>query len=154
MNRLEQMTETSLWQAGRISELLDEIAALKSQEPVAYWIPKAEQFCIANPDGRPFVKAWEPLFLAAGAQPVQQKIGDKCAMPMVYPDRAHEYYAAQEQAQERKPLFGDFLAWAIDNGYDTANTCNSNTGKWICLNPMTGDLWKAWQAAHGIKEMK
>ena len=55
-------------------------------------------------------------------------------------------------AQERKPLFGDFLAWAIDNGYDTANTCNSNTGKWICLNPMTGDLWKAWQAAHGIKE--
>jgi hypothetical protein len=32
------------------------------QEPVAYWIPKAEQFCIADPSGRPFAKAWEPLY--------------------------------------------------------------------------------------------
>ena len=33
-----------------------------AQEPVAYWIPKAEQFCIADPSCRPFVKAWEPLY--------------------------------------------------------------------------------------------
>ncbi len=26
--------------------------------------------------------------------------------------------------------------------------------KWLCLNPMTADLWKAWQAAHGIKGEK
>jgi hypothetical protein len=32
------------------------------QEPVAWWIPKAEQFCIKQPGERPFAKAWEPLF--------------------------------------------------------------------------------------------
>lgn len=37
-------------------------------QPAAYWIPKAEQFCIAKPGERPFAKAWEPLY----AQPVQQ----------------------------------------------------------------------------------
>ena len=31
-------------------------------KPVAYWIPKAEQFCFASPTGRPFAKAWEPLY--------------------------------------------------------------------------------------------
>lgn len=41
------------------------------QEPVAYWIPKAEQFCIADPNGRPFAKAWEPLYTSP--QPAQQK---------------------------------------------------------------------------------
>ena len=38
------------------------------QEPVAYWIPKAEQFCIADPSGRPFAKAWEPLYTSPPAQ--------------------------------------------------------------------------------------
>ena len=32
------------------------------EQPVAYWIPKAEQFCFASPTGRPFAKAWEPLY--------------------------------------------------------------------------------------------
>jgi hypothetical protein len=41
------------------------------QEPVAYWIPKAEQFCIADPSGRPFAKAWEPLYTTPPAAPVQ-----------------------------------------------------------------------------------
>lgn len=32
-------------------------------QPAAWWIPKAEQFCLAKPDGRrPFAKAWEPLY--------------------------------------------------------------------------------------------
>jgi len=31
-------------------------------EPVAYWVPKAEQFCLADKGGRPFAKAWEPLY--------------------------------------------------------------------------------------------
>lgn len=44
-------------------ELRAQVEALtKPQEPVAYWIPKAEQFCIADPGGRPFAKAWEPLY--------------------------------------------------------------------------------------------
>ena len=42
-----------------IREALAEQSA--QQEAVAYWIPKAEQFCIADPSGRPFAKAWEPL---------------------------------------------------------------------------------------------
>lgn len=38
--------------------------------PVAWWIPKAEQFCLAKPSGeRPFAKAWEPLYAAAPAVP-------------------------------------------------------------------------------------
>ncbi len=54
-------------------------------------------------------------------------------------------------AQQRKPQFKEFIKWADAQGYDCAQTCNSDTGEWICLNPMTADLWKAWQAAHGIK---
>jgi hypothetical protein len=52
-------------------------------------------------------------------------------------------------AQPAAPDFKAFKAWANDAGYDTAYT---NDGvNWICLNPMTADLWKVWQAAHGIK---
>lgn len=33
------------------------------EKPVAWWIPKAEQFCLPSSDGtRPFAKAWEPLY--------------------------------------------------------------------------------------------
>jgi len=32
------------------------------QEPVAYWIPKADQFCKEDTTGRPFAKAWESLY--------------------------------------------------------------------------------------------
>ena len=41
---------------------IKEALAQPQQEPVAYWIPKAEQFCIADPSGRPFAKAWKPLY--------------------------------------------------------------------------------------------
>ena len=52
-----------------INELRAKLAALEGQEPVAWWIPKAEQFCLSSKDGsRPFAKAWEPLFPAAGAR--------------------------------------------------------------------------------------
>jgi hypothetical protein len=54
--------------------------------------------------------------------------------------------AAQPAAvQEPVPDFKAFTAWANDAGYDTAYTHDGI--KWICLNPMTADLWKAWQAA-------
>jgi hypothetical protein len=42
----------------------EEGSALTEEKPVAYWIPKAEQFCFASPTGRPFAKAWEPLYTA------------------------------------------------------------------------------------------
>ena len=42
----------------------------QAAEPVAWWIPKAEQFCIAGKSGdRPFAKAWEPLYTTP--QPTQ-----------------------------------------------------------------------------------
>ena len=53
---------------------------------------------------------------------------------------------------QRKPQFKEFIKWAGAQGYDCAQTCNSDTGEWIVLHPMTADLWKGWQAAHGIKE--
>ena len=53
-----------------IREALAEQSA--QQEAVAYWIPKAEQFCIADPSGRPFAKAWEPLYTSPPAQPQQE----------------------------------------------------------------------------------
>ena len=44
----------------------------QAAEPVAWWIPKAEQFCIAGKSGdRPFAKAWEPLYTAP--QPVARE---------------------------------------------------------------------------------
>lgn len=43
-------------------------------EPVAWWIPKAEQFCLADKSGdRPFAKAWEPLYTTP--QPTQAQAG-------------------------------------------------------------------------------
>lgn len=59
--------------------------------------------------------------------------------------------ALEAQPAQRKPEFKEFIKWAGAQGYDCGQTCNSDTGEWIALNPMTADLWKAWQAAHGIK---
>ncbi len=51
-------------------------APVAQGEPVAWWIPKAEQFCIAKQDGsRPFAKAWEPLYAAPA--PVAQPLTDE-----------------------------------------------------------------------------
>ena len=44
----------------------------QAAEPVAWWIPKAEQFALADKSGdRPFAKAWEPLY--AAPQPVARE---------------------------------------------------------------------------------
>ena len=54
----------------------DGVASLSANavEPVAWWIPKAEQFCLADKSGdRPFAKAWEPLYTTP--QPTQPQAG-------------------------------------------------------------------------------
>jgi hypothetical protein len=40
-----------------------------------------------------------------------------------------------------------FEAWAKKEGFDTANTYDTDRSKWVWLNPMTTDLWCAWSAA-------
>jgi hypothetical protein len=40
-----------------------------------------------------------------------------------------------------------FLAWAEDAGYDAAHTYDTDRSRWVMLNPMTADLWRAWCAA-------
>ena len=61
---------------------------LREQEPVAYWIPKAEQFCIAGPSGRPFAKAWEPLYTSPPAQRTWVGLTDVEWMNIVNKDQA------------------------------------------------------------------
>lgn len=64
----------------------------------------------------------------------------KSVRPLVYGDTT---------PPASKPDFKAFKEWAVAAGYDTAHAHDGM--KWVCLNPMTADLWKAWQAAHGIK---
>lgn len=66
-------------------------------EPVAWWIPKAEQFCLADKSGdRPFAKAWEPLYTAP--QPTQSQAGAvpltpirQAALDLYKPPFRHEH---------------------------------------------------------------
>jgi hypothetical protein len=53
---------------------------------------------------------------------------------------------------QRKPQLKEFVLWLKGAGYDTALTYDTERSKWLFLSPMAADLWKAWQAAHGIKE--
>ena len=39
-----------------------------------------------------------------------------------------------------------FLEWAGKEGYDTAHTYDTERSQWVVFNPMTDDLWKAYQA--------
>ena len=40
----------------------------------------------------------------------------------------------------------EFEAWANGKGYDIAGTYDTDRSRWVWLNPMTADLWDAWQA--------
>jgi DNA repair ATPase RecN len=42
-------------------------------EPVAYWIPKAGQFCIAVESAPPFAKVWQPLYPASTLAALRQE---------------------------------------------------------------------------------
>jgi hypothetical protein len=46
--------------------------------------------------------------------------------------------------------FKVFRAWAGVHGYDTAYAHDGI--EWVCLNPMTNDLWKAWRASAFLSE--
>ena len=99
--------------------------------------------CTPDPIG----DAQDKLIAEMAAQPEQEHVcigwDDKTDTPIMG-------YTTPPAAQPAAPDFKAFKAWANDAGYDTAYT---NDGvNWICLSPMTADLWKAWQAAHGIKE--
>lgn len=61
--------------------------------------------------------------------------------------RATEAAIDTPASKTKRMEFAEFLQWAGVMGYDTAHTCNSDTGEWICLNPMTKDAWGAWRAA-------
>ena len=58
--------------------------------------------------------------------------------------------SATPPAPASVPDFKSFKEWAAGEGYDVAYTHDGI--KWVCLNPITADLWCAWQAAHGITE--
>ena len=77
------------------------------------------------------------------------KTADKWALQFYGKQKGKPLYTTSPQ---RKPSHKEFMEWAGKEGYDTAYTINSDNGKFIALSPMTADLWKAWQAAHSIKE--
>jgi hypothetical protein len=93
--------------------------------------------CVMEPEQQ------EPVQPVAFEVSLVEWVGNKL---MATPKTTTTPPAAQPAAvQEPVPDFKAFTAWANDAGYDTAYTHDGI--KWICLNPMTADLWKAWQAA-------
>jgi len=108
-------------------------------------LPKQEQ-------GEPVAKRLDPDDAWNFAKHVWNEM-DRKSMPGIYMQLVTESIVKHYTTpQQRKPKFKEFIEWAGSQGYDSAHTCNPDTGKWIALNPMTADLWKAWKAAHGIKE--
>ena len=87
--------------------------------PVAWWIPKAEQFALAKKDGsRPFAKAWEPLY---AAPPQRRPLSDEqisdlwCEVSntdFVTAD-AHVFARAIEAAHRDQTM----TDWRTANGY-------------------------------------
>ena len=76
------------------------IEAIRQQRVVAWWIPKAEQFCLQSKSGeRPFAKAWEPLFAA----------------PVVAPDVPNMFWNADDNEKMHTSI-SEFLNDEICNG--------------------------------------
>jgi hypothetical protein len=108
------------------SSLIAEMAAQPEQEPVA-WMYQ----CTADNSG--------PVLLQQKQNWAESGTGLWIETPLY----------TTPPAQPAVPDFKAFKEWAAGEGYDVAYTHDGI--KWVCLNPMTADLWKAWQAAHGIK---
>jgi hypothetical protein len=109
--------------ARELAEHFYSFAPAAPVQPVAYWIPKAEQFCMADPSGRPFAKAWEPLYTTPPAQPapVQEPIGyEKYAAIREGHRNASEetYFAARPDLPLTTAMLKLFRD-GFDRGYDT-----------------------------------
>lgn len=87
------------------------------QKPMAWWIPKAEQFALADKSGdRPFSKAWEPLYAApqptqtqAGAVPLTDEMASKAGRAL------SDLYATEcgvDKEDHWKVYGSDFIATA------------------------------------------
>ena len=84
------------------------------QEPVAYWIPKADQFCVAKPGERPFAKQWEPLH--THPQPPRKPLTDQVIQELADEGvfRANVFEIVRRIEEEH----GIFKLRAIENGGD------------------------------------
>ena len=125
---LEQMEKADVWQVGNAIAAINKALAQPEQEPVAW------------------------LYFHNRAEPQLDVQLEEPDCIKSFPDDVVWKKPLYTTPPQRKPQFKEFIKWAGAQGYDCAQTCNSDTGEWIVLNPMTADLWKAWQAAQGIKE--
>ena len=80
---------------------IKEALAQPEQEPVAYWIPRAEQFCIADPSGRPFLKTREPLYTTPPEQEPEPDALTVVYMSGVYEGRKLEREACAKVCESR-----------------------------------------------------
>ena len=130
-------------------------------------LKKMYQLLLTEPHAPTVCLQLEAIAREALVQPEQEPVAWG-----VFEGNLHDMFFTLEEAQEmarlkgshaeakplytyppqRKPSHKEFMEWAGKEGYDTAYTINSDNGKFIALSPMTADLWKAWQAAHSIKE--
>ena len=142
----------------------DGVASLSANagEPVAWWIPKAEQFCLADKSGdRPFAKAWEPLYAAT---PTAQAEGwtklpgqlPEPGMPVLldigkkYPIRAmwaakHTVQAADDDTDWGEYVEADDMYYAPEGWYEW-NQCEDNHWRvtetpraWMPLPPTSAE---------------
>ena len=89
--------EESQFNAARAA-LAATAAPAERPKPVAWWVPKAEQFCLQSKDGsRPFAKAWEPLFAA----PQQERDRNAAIRRATLEDVIHSVERAGEAGMER-----------------------------------------------------
>ena len=150
--------------AGGVSGPLIGRASLSANavEPVAWWIPKAEQFCLADKSGdRPFAKAWEPLY---AAPPTAQAEGwtklpwqlPEPGMPVLldigkkYPIRAmwaakHTVQAADDDTDWGEYVEEDDMYYAPEGWYEW-NQCEDNHWRvtetpraWMPLPPTSAE---------------
>lgn len=63
---------------------------------------------------------------------------------------AHVAQAALEALKDGPELTTDwerFKTWANGEGYDVAYAYDSERSRYVCWNPVTADLWRAWRGA-------
>lgn len=158
------------YQANEVDALLAEQPAQPQQEPdetlLSFYQATDFQSLVAAMEGHikklqgklqsnphTAIDAWNNrAMLAAAPQPAQQEPVQRYSLDG---DGGMEIdhlgaWVKFTSPPQRKPDYKAFKDWANGEGYDGAYAHDGI--KWVCLNPMTADLWKCWQAAHNIKE--